>query len=697
MVGPGRGSVAGSLVAYLLSISAIDPVAHGLIFERFLNPERVSMPDIDIDFQDDKREMIIQYLVDKYGAQHVAQIITFQVISCKVALRDVGRILRIDLDIIDKIAKVVPTEFNDNLAIAIAKTPLLQIYKNDYPQLFSLAAPIVGYRRNFSTHAAGIVLSQVPLATIVPLQKGHNNWYLTQYSMAALLKLGLLKMDLLGLKTLTIFKEVIDNIQKTAGIRVDLAKIPITDAKTYQLLGSGRTTGVFQLESRGMKQILMMLAPQRFEDIVAVNALFRPGPQDYIKLYINRKLGREVTHYLHRDLKPILEATYGVIVYQEQILLIAQKIANFSLAKADILRRAISKKNRFKMAALGSEFMRSAVANGYSEVVASQIYQDIERFASYGFNRSHAVAYSLLSYWGAFLKANFGLQFMVALLNNVILSIDKVEEYIKVCQQLLVPILPPSVNFSGVMFLVVAGKIRFGLGAIKKVGRQFAMAIINERNEHGNFTDYINFVARMSLKGLNSNLLSVLIASGALDDISEFTRATMQANKEIVFSYVNLIQIKNNNTIKLDYKLVPLPNIIVKPEQVLQKAQDEKQALGFFLTTKPLTMITNKLELTTKFHNFINLSMLTTFLNRTVKVLAWIKNQRQITTKNGTMMGFITIYDDYETVDVTIFATEFQQYYHLCTSEALVLIDAVVTKYQQKINLTLKKIELIKI
>ncbi|WP_342277454.1 DNA polymerase III subunit alpha [Spiroplasma endosymbiont of Nephrotoma flavescens] len=693
MVGPGRGSVAGSLVAFLLQISTVDPIKYDLIFERFLNPQRISMPDIDIDFQDDRREEVIKYLVEKYGKNNVAQIITFQTITCKIALKDTGRVLNIPLDIIDKISKAVPLDLNLDLSLAVSKIEILQVYMTQYPQLFLLAKKIIGLPRQFGTHAAGVVLSQLPIMQIVPIQKGYNNIYLTQYSMNHLESLGLLKMDLLGLRNLTNLKQILDMINKDLSMMISLDKIPLNDSKTYQLLSEGYTAGIFQLESKGMQQILITMQPKNLEDIVVTSSLFRPGPQEHIKTYIKRRLKQEAVWYLHPDLQPILKTTYGIIVYQEQIILIAQKIANFSLAKADILRRAISKKNQNEMTLLSKEFIASGVANGYDEKTVKQIYDDINQFASYGFNRSHAVSYSLLGYWMAYLKVNYALQFMCALLTSVIASANKIEQYLKECQRYHLKILPPSVNFSTENFIIENHMIRVPLTIIKQVGMVMYEAIYAEREANGQYTDYFSFVARMVLKGLNISILEALIAAGALDEF-KISRKTMKLNMTLAFRYAQLIQVSRDENITLNYDLVAIPSLKQEPDNLLEKAQDELKYFGFYLQTHPLLLIKKQLQLEKEIIKLQNLDKL---INWKVKVLVFINRIKQIKTKDGQYMCFLTVSDDYGTSDVTVFSNIYMQYQEQLKENTIVLINATVEKYNDKIHLVLRTLKVISI
>ncbi|MCD8508670.1 MAG: DNA polymerase III subunit alpha [Bacillus sp. (in: Bacteria)] len=471
LTGPGRGSAAGSLVAYTLKITDVDPIKFGLLFERFLNPERISMPDIDIDFPDDRRDEVIQYVKEKYGKRHVAQIITFGTLAAKAAIRDVGRVLGIGLPLIDKVSKSIPTRPQITLREALQEAhSLKEMIKGDeqLQELFRIALAVEGLPRHSSIHAAGIVMSKVPLTDVVPLQEGNDGLYLTQFPMGDLEELGLLKMDFLGLRNLSFIKSIIRKVEVNKRIKIELSEIPFTDEKTFHLLGKGETSGVFQLESSGMKSVLKRLMPTEFEDIVAVNALYRPGPMENIPTYIKRKHGEEQVVYPHDSLIDILKPTYGVLIYQEQIMQIASKMAGFSLGEADILRRAVGKKKRQVLEQERERFTKGAVHQGYTEKEADHMYNLILRFANYGFNRSHAVAYSIIAYYLAYLKANYPIEFMGALMETVIHHHEKLGEYVAEAKRNGIVIHPPSIVNSDGGFNVKNGEIWIGLLAIKK-------------------------------------------------------------------------------------------------------------------------------------------------------------------------------------------------------------------------------------
>ncbi|MEI7635344.1 MAG: DNA polymerase III subunit alpha [bacterium] len=530
-VGPGRGSAAGSLAAYCLGITDLDPIEHGLIFERFLNPERVSMPDIDIDFCYENRGRVIDYVKQKYGEQNVAQIITFGTLKPRNAVRDVGRAMNVPLDQVDRVAKLIPqmmkVEKGDSITdTALNTSPdLRQLYETD-PQthrMIDYARQLEGMARHASTHAAGIVISDTPLIDIVPLYKSpDSNDIATQYTMNIVENVGLLKMDFLGLKNLTIIDNTLRSIRQNHGIEADWGKIPLDDPETYQLLCAGRTFGVFQLESSGMTSLIKSLGPTRFEDLTALLALYRPGPlgSGMVDDYVERKHGRRKAHYDHPLLEPILRETHGIILYQEQVMQIARVLAGFSLGDADIMRRAMGKKKAGEMAKQHERFIRGAVSNGIDAKLADEIFQKISHFAGYGFNKSHSAAYAVISFRTAYLKAHYPVDYMTALMTNAIG--DKVENmaaYFTEAREAGIRILPPDVNTSEKQFSVSQGDVRFGLAAVKNVGEAAVEGIIKARAAGGPFRNFDDFCRRVDLGLLNSRMVECLIKVGAFDSM----------------------------------------------------------------------------------------------------------------------------------------------------------------------------------
>ncbi|MDI6631807.1 MAG: DNA polymerase III subunit alpha, partial [Thermoanaerobacteraceae bacterium] len=533
LVGPGRGSAAGSLVAYCLGITNIDPLRYGLLFERFLNPERVSLPDIDIDFCYELREKVIDYVFQRYGADRVAQIATFGTLAARAAIRDVGRVLGLPYGDVDRVARLVPGEPHMTVARALEASPdLLELYQNDpvVKRLLDIAARLEGVPRHASTHAAGIVIAPEPLTRFVPLHRVADGTVATQFTKEAVEELGLLKMDLLGLRTLTVIGETLRIIKRLRGILIDEENLPLDDPATYALLGRGETAGVFQLESSGMRNLLRELKPSVFEDLIALVALYRPGPlgSGMVEDFIRRKHGRTPVVYLHPLLEPILKETYGVILYQEQVMQIASTLAGFSLGEADLLRRAMGKKKPEIIAGLRSRFVEGAAANGIPEKLAGEIFDLMEYFAGYGFNKSHSAAYAMVAYQTAYLKANYPVEYMAALLTSVRDNSDKVAAYVEECRRLGIAVLPPDVNESRRNFTVVPGGVRFGLAAIKNVGETAVEAIIAARNEGGPFRDFGDFCSRINPRVINRRVLESLARAGAFSSLGH-TRSQVLA------------------------------------------------------------------------------------------------------------------------------------------------------------------------
>ncbi|AHF61322.1 hypothetical protein P344_05585 [Spiroplasma mirum ATCC 29335] len=690
-VGPGRGSAAGSLVSYLLDITTIDPVQENLIFERFLNPERQGMPDIDIDFQDDKREAVVEYLFEKYGQQHIAHIVTFQTSGMKMALRDVCRVFGISLEEADKMSKAVRLEDNYNFTNAFTNNNVLDFYSKKYPHIFLYLPKIVGLPRQTGTHAAGVVLSQKPLATVVPIREGYNGIYQTQYSMNYLEELGLLKMDLLGLRNLTILHNVINNIYQEIKVKINLQKIPLNDAKTFKLLSSGDTKGIFQLESPGMTKVLIEMQPDKLEDIVATSSLYRPGPQDNIPLYIQRKNHHVKFSYLDDRLKDILAPTYGIIVYQEQVMLIAQKVANFSLAKADILRRAMGKKESSYMNELKTEFLNNAVKNHYTPEIANDIWNLIYKFAAYGFNRSHAVAYSLLGYQMAYLKANYPSQFLASLLTNVIGDENKTADYIQLARKNNLGILPPSIILPLSTYVTRDDKICLPLLVIKQIGYAFYNKIAQEYHERGEFQDLYDIFIRLYKKGLNKKTYEALCYTGALDYLN-FNRTTLFNNYNLLANYVEVIKVsENNEQLIINPHLAEKPEVVIFEDDVINNIKKEYEFLGFYLSNHPLKYIRTlgDYEQKTTLISDLKLSQGTT------NILVIIKRVKEIFDKNNKKMAFVDCYDESGAISITVFANKYQQYAVLLKPNNVILLNIKLGSYQDKINGIMNRIKLI--
>jgi DNA polymerase-3 subunit alpha len=610
-VGPGRGSGAGSVVAWALTITDLDPLRFGLLFERFLNPERVSMPDFDIDFCQDRRDEVIRYVQKKYGADRVAQIITHGKLQARAVLRDVGRVLQMPYGQVDKLCKLVPNNPANPVTLpqAIESEPKLQEARDSEPmvaRLLEIAQKLEGLYRHASTHAAGIVIGDRPLDEIVPLYRDPKSSFpITQFNWKLVEAAGLVKFDFLGLKTLTVLQKAVQLIKRGRGIEIDLAKLPLDDAKSYELLARADTAGVFQLEGTGMRESLKRLKPDRFEDIIAMVALYRPGPMDNIPTYINRKHGEEPIEYPHPMLEPILRETYGVIIYQEQVMQIAQVLAGYSLGEADLLRRAMGKKDKREMAQQQSRFVNGAKQNaqfveggkkkGVKALDAVEIFDLVDKFAGYGFNKSHAAAYAIVSYHTAYLKANFREEFLAASMTLDMGNTDKLAMFAAEAKKAGIAILPPCVNASEIDFLAGTGAIRYSLAALKNIGKQAVESLVTERNSNGSFKDLSDFAARLNAKALNKRALETLAAAGALDSL-EPNRALVYANVDQMMTEAGskatdehtgqgslLGGMMQGTSSSVVLKLRPL-----KPWNAMERLQNEFEAIGFFLSGHPL-------------------------------------------------------------------------------------------------------------
>lgn len=687
--GPGRGSAAGSLVAYLLKITDIDPLKHHLIFERFLNPERISMPDIDIDFADDRRDEVIRYVSEKYGHDHVAQIITFGTMAAKGSVRDVGRVMNLPYTLVDQVAKLIPGELNMTLERALEESDELRalaLREETVSRLIEIARSIEGLPRHASTHAAGIVISKQPLTHYVPLQRGSEGVTQTQYPMEALEELGLLKMDFLGLRNLSIIRRTIEEIEEKTGKAVDPSRFPKEDEATYALCARGETTGVFQLESVGMRNVLRELRPSRFEDLVAVLALYRPGPMENIPLYIKGKHGEIPVEYPHPSLEPILKETYGVIVYQEQIMRIASVMAGYSLGEADLLRRGVGKKKKEILDAERDRFLSGALRKGYSEEVALSVYELIVRFANYGFNKSHSVAYAEVAYQMAYLKANYPLFFMAALLSSVMGSHDKISEYVEECRRMGIPILPPDINRSQMSFSVEEEGIRFGLIAIKNVGLQAIRNILSEREKGGSFSDLYNLIHRTDPRTVNRRVLESLIQAGALDPLPGHRTQKLLALDELIqFAH------GEGNAFRGEVRLFdegealsppPLPEI--EPYSKEEILNLEKEYLGLSLSGHPLDEYGPILT-----HPKVTPMSRLPFLARNEKVyLAGIlRGLKPISTKKREPMAFAKIEDKEGSAEVILFPKVYASVRFTVKEGMPLLIEGRLQKEEESIKL----------
>ncbi|MCW3489860.1 DNA polymerase III subunit alpha [Dethiobacter alkaliphilus] len=670
LVGPGRGSAAGSLVAYALGITNIDPLKYGLLFERFLNPERVTMPDIDIDFCYENREKVIDYVVEKYGEECVAQIITFGTMAARAAVRDVGRVLNVPYADVDRIAKLIPAELNISIADGLEKSPdLKELYDKDEKirQLLDLSMAVEGLPRHASTHAAGVVISKDPLVNYVPLQKAGEDGMVTQFPMGTLEELGLLKMDFLGLRTLTIMGEAVRLIKKSTGVEVDLNELPLDDKNTFNMLSQGDTSGIFQLESGGMRGILREMKPDVFEDIIAVVALYRPGPMEQIPTFIQSKHGHIPIKYLHSDLEPILKETYGIMVYQEQIMQVASAMAGFSLGESDLLRRAIGKKKLEVLNQQRELFVNGCVAKGHKKEMANELYDLIVKFASYGFNKSHAAAYALVAYQTAYLKANYPTQFMAAQLTGVMGTTEKVAGYIANCKQMGISVLPPDVNLSEKNFTVTDAKvIRYGMAAVKNVGLGAIESIIAARKEQGDFTSLRDFCARVDLRSCNKKVMESLIKAGAFDCfganrnqllaiLDETVSAAQTMHKERQNGQMCMFEVVEEDEedcqwVNLQDDLPDIPAPLPR-----ERLNMEKDTLGLYITGHPLEEYENVLNI------YPDLARTDTLQkapdNKSVVIAGMINGLKPIITKKGKPMAFFTLEDLAGGLEVVVFPT----------------------------------------
>src|SRR5712664_3161163 len=603
-VGPGRGSAAGSLVSYALRITDVDPLQYDLLFERFLNPQRVSLPDIDIDFCMRRRGEIIEYVTQKYGRENVAQIITFGTMAAKAAIKDVGRALDMPYGDVDRLAKLIPNQLNISLDDALQQSPQLrsQIEGDErLRDLMDVAKRLEGLARHASTHAAGVVISPQPLTEIVPIYKSNREEITTQYDMGALERLGLLKMDFLGLTTLTVLDDAVRMVQQNRGMALELDRLPLDDAETYKLFARGDTTAIFQFESHGMRDILRRYQPTRLEDLTALNALYRPGPIQggMIDDFINRKQGKKKVSYDLPELKEILEETYGVIVYQEQVMQIANRLAGFTLGEADILRRAMGKKKREEMAAQREKFMVGCRANKVAEKKAERIFDLMAEFAGYGFNKSHSCAYALLAYQTAYLKSHYPVEFMAALLTSETGSTEKVVKYTHEARGMGITVLPPDVHESGLYFTPVGESIRFGLAAVKNVGENTARAICEARTRSGNFQTFFKFCETLDARVLNRRVLESLIKSGALDAlggrsqlIAVIDRALERAQKVTRARGSGQHAMFAGSYEPVDYEA--LPDAAEWSEE--ERLAGEYAVLGFYVSGHPLEKYAGRLK-----------------------------------------------------------------------------------------------------
>jgi DNA polymerase-3 subunit alpha len=701
-VGPGRGSAAGSLVAYSLGITGLDPLQYGLIFERFLNPARNSMPDIDVDFCINGREDVFKYVVEKYGGgDYVAQIITYGKLKTRAVIRDVGRALDIPLRDVDAIAKMVPDKLGIGLDDAIEQEPRLRQLIDEKPEvaeLIDICRVLEGLPRHASTHAAGVVIADRPLVDYLPLYRGKKGEVVTQYDMKVVEKIGLVKFDFLGLRNLTVITNTLEMIQRQGKTPPELQYLALDDPDTYRLLCAGDTTGVFQLESSGMKDLLVRLKPECFDDIIALVALYRPGPMEsgMIDDFVDRKHGRKSVEYFHPAVEPILKETYGVIVYQEQVMKIAAALANYSMAEADELRKAMGKKIKELMARHRERFIRGGVENDIPEEKAAWIFDLIEKFGGYGFNKSHSAAYALIAYQTAYLKTHFPVEFMAALLTSEMHSTDGVVKFIAECRSHDISVLPPDIYESEKTFTVDGDSIRFGLVAVKNVGEGAIDAIIEARQLR-RFETLFEFCEQVDLKRVNKRVIESLIKCGAFDATGA-ARAQMMASLEEAVEYGQQIQKEQNDPqmglfdvgegrVQAPINVPQLPQV---PEwDSRQLLAFEKEGLGFYISGHPLTGYESILE---KFTNANAVSVKESTDGAMVRIGGIVAQTKTIKTKKGDPMAFVTVEDMHGAIEAVVFSRIFATAAELLFEDNPILVQGRVQKDEQSVKVIAESI-----
>ncbi|MGI6084137.1 MAG: DNA polymerase III subunit alpha [Acetivibrionales bacterium] len=708
MVGPGRGSAAGSIVAYCLGITNVDPIKHSLIFERFLNPERISMPDIDIDFCYERRQEVIDYVVRKYGEDHVAQIITFGTMAARGAVRDVGRALAVPYNEVDKVAKMIPMMPGKHITIeeAIEMNPELKTLYNSDPRIHELldnAKILEGMPRHASTHAAGVVISSEPLTGFVPLYC-NEGLISTQFPMTTLEELGLLKMDFLALRTITVIRDTVDLIEKNRNIKIDIDTIDYEDANVYEMISRGDTSGVFQLESQGMTGFFKELKPNCLEDIIAGVSLYRPGPMDQIPRYLRNKNNPQNITYVTPELEPILSVTYGCMVYQEQVMQICRDLAGYSLGRSDLVRRAMSKKKKEVMDAERQNFINGSldekgnvlipgtIRNGISVAASNMIFDEMMDFASYAFNKSHAAAYAYVGYQTAWLKYYYPVEFMAAILNSFMGSLGKVSQYVMECRKMNIKVLPPDINESESSFSVKSGAIRFGLVAVKNVGANVIQNIITERNKNGAFKSFIDFCERMEGKDLNKKTVESLIKCGAFD-IFGIYRSRLIANYEKILDRVSQkrksmisgqITLFDNTQTTDETATIEWPQMAEYDTKLLLSM--EKDVLGLYISGHPLDEYMEIIkELVTVYSYDFEVSEDGASTESRlsdgefVRIAGVVTDIKSISTKNNRMMAFITVEDLYGQMEVIVFPNIYERFARLLSSENQIIVEGRIS------------------
>ena len=707
MVGPGRGSAAGSLVSYTLGITKLDPIKYNLLFERFLNPERVSMPDIDVDFCFERRQEVIDYVVEKYGKDRVVQIVTFGTMAARGVIRDVGRVMDLPYAQCDAIAKMIPEELNITIDKALKMNPELKnLYTTDetVKKLIDMSRRLEGLPRHTSMHAAGVVISQKSVDEYVPLARASDGSIVTQFTMTTLEELGLLKMDFLGLRTLTVIQKAVKLIEKNKGISLDMDHVDYNDKAVYDMLGAGKTEGVFQLESAGMTSFMKELKPESLEDVIAGISLYRPGPMDFIPQYIEGKNNPDSIHFLCPQLEPILSATYGCIVYQEQVMQIVRSLGGYTLGRSDLVRRAMSKKKAAVMEKERQNFVYGneeegvpgCVNRGISEEIANKIYEQMMDFAKYAFNKSHAAAYAVVAYQTAYLKCHFPVEFMAALMTSVIDNPPKVADYILSCRRMGIAILPPDINKGDSTFSVDGGGIRYGLSAIKSIGKPVIEAIVAERNQRGDFTSLRDFIERMTGKDVNKKAIENFIKAGAFDELpgnrrqkmmvyAQILDAIVQEKKNMMAGQMRLFDFVSEEE-KTAYE-IHMPDVEEYPKEA--KLAFEKEVLGIYISGHPLE------EYETCWRK--NISAVTTdFMPDEESGQPKVRDGQQVIvggmitektikyTKTNKVMAFLTLEDLLGTVEIVVFPRDYEKNVRLMEIDEKVFIKGRVSVEEEK-------------
>ena len=667
LVGPGRGSAAGSLVSYSIGITDVDPIKYDLLFERFLNPERVTMPDIDVDFDSIKRNEVIDYVTNKYGEKKVAGIITFNTLGAKQVIRDLGRVFNISGPIIDDIAKGITTKELKDSYVKDSRFYNLINSKDEYKRLFKIALKLEGLPRHISVHAAGVVMSNTDIDNVIPLYKNQLGIYTTAFSKDYLEPLGLLKMDFLGLDNLTLISNVIEEIKVNEKINISFDRIPMNDKKAIEVFYNVDTDGIFQFESPGMKRFLEKLKIKSFDDISLALALYRPGPMDNIDTFIRRREGKEKIDYIHPDLEEILSPTYGVIVYQEQIMQIVRKMAGYSFGEADVLRRAMSKKKEEILLKEKPKFIEGSIKNGYPEEIAIKVYDMILKFANYGFNKSHSVAYAIIAYKMAFIKAYFLKYFICGLLSNAIGNEYKTNTYLNRARKAGIKILSPSINDSKSLYYVdEKDNIRCPMSIISSVGTSISNDIIRERAK-GLFTDFCDFVVRMNKSGVNKRVLTNLINAGAFP--FEYNKRSLNESLDNVLNYAEIAS---------DMSLIEIEKPVIEEYPEYDKNELinlELKTMGFYLTEHPISKYRDGYN--------INSMNIKNYFDKNVKLVVMVGKIRETTTKNNDVMAFIKGNDEYGDIDLTLFPSTYKRFNNIKEGNIIEIMGRVEKRYDK--------------